>query len=255
MARTFEDGLKQFIQALGHVVERVIGQAKKARKKVDVRRGIKPVLSLESQLPQNQLRELISAASQNILSSSLPDLENANALDLGEGASPYSSQIVEHKAKLTISLEIGGASNSQLRHKYFTLKGSPHRLPFKNEIFDYTLARLATPFQGDIESAIQELGRTVKPGGRGLMVDYHPYGLYAKHGSDRLRSARSAIIGLEDYYRMFRKSGMRIIDLRESWIDETLRSYFPEEDIQTYRTLKGTPLIVFLFFYKPRRKT
>jgi hypothetical protein len=51
-----------------------------------------------------------------------------------------------------------------------------------------------------------------------------------------------------------RKGGMRVVDVKEAFIDEGSRGFFREEEIQAYRNLKGTPLLTFLFVYKPKGK-
>ena len=38
----------------------------------------------------------------------------------------------------------------------------------------------------------------------------------------------------------------------EIFVDEGMRQLFHEEEIAAYRNLKGTPLLVFLFVYKPK---
>jgi len=88
-----------------------------------------------------------------------------------------------------------------------------------------------------------------------VFIDYHPYGLYAKKGPNRLRSVESSIRGAEDYYRICRAAGLRVVDLREAFVDENLRSYFGDDQISAYRSMKGSPLTIYLFFYKPRARS
>jgi hypothetical protein len=100
---------------------------------------------------------------------------------------------------------------------------------------------------------VREIGRTVKSGGHGVIVDYHPFGKYGKRGGNKFRASLGAH-GLGDYYRICREAGLRVIDVKEIFVDEEMRKLFHESEIQSYRDLKGTPLAMFIFFYKPKRK-
>jgi hypothetical protein len=92
------------------------------------------------------------------------------------------------------------------------------------------------------------------PGGQGMIVEFHPFGQFAKRGGQRMRSIESNLRKFEEYYRLCRKAGLRIVDLRESFIDESARALFGEDEIAAYRQLKGTPLLAFFFVYKLRRR-
>lgn len=255
MSKTVEEGLKTFVVKLGNVVEKVIDKVKNAQNKVSLNRGIKPVLSMESRLPVEKIKQLIYKTSDKIIKASLADLESMYCLEIGDLESAYSNDLLEQNAGFSLFLDIGPDTGQRISSRFQIVKAQPHRLPLAKSSFDFALARLATPSQKNLESTVYEIGRVMKEGSKGLVVDYHPYGLYAKKGSEMLRPSSTAIRGIEDYYILFKKAGLRIIDIREAWIDETVRSVFSEEEIHEYRELKGTPLVIFLFFYKPKGKS
>lgn len=240
----------------GRIVERAIGHAHKAKVQVGARGGMQPILSLESLVGTNKIGELISISTERVALPVVPDLKDRLALDIGEGPPQFLAQYKDRKARFAVGLEIGGGSRGEQgdSDRGYIVRGRATALPFGGDFFDYVAVRLATPFQGDVLKVMKEVGRVASPGGQGVLVDYHPYGMYAKKGSDRLRSVESSIRGAEDYYRICRAAGLRVVDLREAFIDENLRGNFGEEQLPAYRSVKGSPLVIFLFFYKPRTK-
>jgi SAM-dependent methyltransferase len=256
MTRGVESTLRSVMSSIGHLVERVIGHAQKAKVQVGARGGVQPILSLESFLGTGKIKSLIDVSTERVALPMIPDLKGSASLDVGEGPPQFLDRFVEKGSRIAVGLEIGGGSRGKQgdASKGYIIRGSAASIPFGEDFFSFVSARLATPFQGDILRVMKEIGRITEPGGQGVLIDYHPYGMYAKKGSNRLRSVESSIRGAEDYYRICRASGLRVVDLREAFVDENLRSVFGEEHVQAYRSVKGSPLAIYLFFYKPRAR-
>jgi SAM-dependent methyltransferase len=256
MARGLENTLRSVMNSIGHLIERVIGHAQKAKVQVGVRGGVQPILSLESVLGTGKIKSLIDVSTERLALPMVPDLKGGSSLDVGEGPPQFLNSFVEKGSRIAVGFEIGGGSRGAQgdASKGYIVRGSATSIPFGGDFFDFVSARLATPFQGDILRVMKEIGRITAPGGQGVLIDYHPYGMYAKKGSNRLRSVESSIRGAEDYYRICRAAGLRVVDLREAFVDENMRSVFGEEYIQAYRSVKGSPLVIYLFFYKPRTR-
>lgn len=256
MAETFEQSLRRAMEALGRIVEKLIGKAKQARVQVESRGGVQPLLSLESQLTPARVRELVEAATQRVIANVMPELTEQATLEVGEGPPLYGPRMLGQKAQTAIGVEISGAESSVQGDpsRGFVLRAQPARLPFAGNRFAYILGRLATAAQGDMVRVVHELGRVLAPGGQGVIVDYHPYGLYAKRGIHRLRPAESTIRKIEDYYRLCKLAGVRVVDLKEALIEDDMRPLFKEDEIGAYRALKGTPFLVFIFIYKPKQR-
>lgn len=252
MSETFESSLKKLMEWIGRGIEKIIGEAHKAKVSVGTRGGLKPILSLESQFAPAKIREMIDFATERICVPTIPNLKGQAALEIGDGTMSLTPHFAGQQARVALGLEIGGQGVGGGRG--FTIRGIPSSLPFGRDFFEYVGARLATNLQGDIIRAVKEIGRVLAPGGQGFFVDFHPFGLYAKRGTDRLRAVESTIRGIEDYYKICRSAGLRIVDLHEAFIDEGFRSMFAGEEIQTYRNVKGTPLVIFIYFFKPRPK-
>lgn len=250
-----EDGLKKSMAFLGRIVEMVIGKAKEAKVQVGTRGGVQPILSVESLLDSGRVKELIESSTLRVMNSKMPDLSGLQTLEIGEGPASYGEKFLAYQAELAVSTEIGGGSVDRQGDisRGYVVRSSAGALPFENEKFSYILARLATPLQGDLVKGLREAGRVLKPGGQGVLVDYHPFGKYGKRGENKLRSS-SQIHSLEDYYTFCRDVGLRVIDVKEVFVNENMRKMFRQNEIQSYRDLKGTPLTIFIFFYKPKRK-
>lgn len=254
--RSFENILKRAVYLVGTNIERLINSAKRVKTGVALKGGMQPILSLESQLPEQKISELILHASTVLLDQMIPNLKEMSGLEMADGNPIFSTQFMRMSASRTVFCEIGNQNPAQGDLSTgFVMRADPSSLPFDDASFDYFIARLATPLQGDLARGIAELSRVMTAGGQGVLLDFHPYSLFAKDGSQRMRSLRSIIRGIEDYYKICKKSGLRIVNLKEYFIDEMSRSFFAPDLIPIYRNLKGSPLLIALFVYKPRGKT
>jgi len=256
MPSSFESSLKSLMVGIGHLIEKIIGEAHKAKVSVGGRSGLKPILSLEGQLLPAKISQMIAFATERVCTPLIPNLKGQVAVEIGESPHLFLSRFVAQQARVPLGCEIKSSSTSRQgdsSHGYL-VRGAPAHLPLEKDFFEYVAARLATHLQGDIVKAIKEIGRVTSPGGQGFFIDFHPFGLYAKSGGDRLRPVESTVHGVEDYYKVFRSAGLRVVDIRESFIDESFRTLFEGEEIQAYRNVKGTPLLIFIFFFKPRTK-
>ena len=172
------------MEALGRVVESVIGKAKQATVQVSTRGGVQPILSVESQLTAPRIRDLIDASTHKVLSGAIPDLKGGTALEVGEGPVSWAARLLSAQAQSVMGAEIGGGSVGSQgdASRGFVVRASVAKLPFPDKRFSYVMARLATQLQGDMVRALREISRVMAPGGQGVIVDYHPFGLYAKRG-------------------------------------------------------------------------
>lgn len=254
MGKTVEDSLRRAMEALGHAIETVIGKASRARVQVGTRGGMQPVLSLEGQLGQARIRDIIEASTQRVMAKTIPDLKAKAALEVGEGPVLWGAKMLARQANVVVGVEIGGGSLGRQGDisRGFVIRAHSTKFPFPDGRFAYFLARMATTLQGDMVRALRELGRVLSPGGQGVVVDYHPFGLYGRRGGGRLKHSDPDVRRVEDYYRLCRQAGLRVVDVREAFVDEGIRQLFKEEEIAAYRKLKGTPLLIFLFVYKPK---
>ncbi len=248
--------LKKVMGFFGRLVEKILGQAKKAKVTYEKKSGLSPLLSLESRLPLPKLRQLIDLFGERFFLPAFPSLKEKTVLEIGESGLKFERPVLEKKPKMFCGLMIGeenGAPNPPPGVSLY-LKGSLKQIPFEDQFFDCVACRLTTPQQGDVISAFKEMGRILVPDGVGLVIDYHPFGLFAKGGAQRLRSVQANIRGVEDYFKMCRVAGLQVVDLHEGFVDDTLRNQFvTPQEMATFREIKGTPLVIFLKVVRLRK--
>jgi SAM-dependent methyltransferase len=256
MHESFDHSLRRAMAALGRLIEAIIGGARKATVQVGSRGGVQPLLSLESQLAPDRIKDLVESAVGRVISGAMPNMEGGLALDIGEGPNFFASKMLGSRAKMAVGVEIRPAMDARQgdASRGFFIQGQPSQLPFPANRFIFVIGRLAAANQGDVPRAAMEIGRVMAPGGQGVIIDFHPYGLYEKRGAGRSRSSESSLRRFEDYYKVCRSAGLRVVNVKETFIDDELRPIFKEDEIGTYRMLKGTPFIAFFFVYKPKRK-
>lgn len=251
-----EKFLKKGMSKFGGLVESVIGHAKKA--KVSVKKPaetVEPILALESQLSILKLKELTMVGVDRIVKGLVPNLIDKTALEMCDGEMKFSQLMKEKGSSLTIHADIASSGGSYPKESQiqgvYSVRAEVRNIPFEDGFFDFVVANLATSSQGDVFKAIKEVGRLVTIGGNAIIVDFHPFGRFAKRGSVRLRSMESVVRGVEDYYKIAQASGFSISYLREAFFDETTRTHFqtPEEK-STFRSIKDTPFLIFLIANK-----
>lgn len=253
MGKEFENVLRKGMIKLGHAVEAVIGHAQKAKGSVShVRsvRTVEPILAIESQLSMPKIKELISTSVERVVRPLVPNLIDKAAIEVCDGPTRFGAQLKEKGVATLVHVDIGGAAGGYPKElgasNVSSIRASIRSLPFEDEFFDYCIANLATARQGDVIRSVKEIGRQIVLGGSTLIVDFHPFGMFAKKGNLRLRSPENVLRGVEDYYKICHAAGLNITAVKEAFIDETLRGFFetPEEK-SAFRQLKDTPFLIF----------
>lgn len=253
--------LQKSMEAVGRLIEQGIGQAKKAKKSVEAKSGLQPILSLESRLPLPKIRQLIDLFTERFVPPSLPNVKDKAVLEMGEWPLRFSALMMERRPKVFCGAiadgpVAGGLEKTKVIKEEipYLLRASFKSVPFEDQFFDLVICRLASPHQGDVISSFKELGRLLMPEGVGLVVDYHPFGGYAKSGTERLRSVQATIRGLEDYFKVCQMAELAVTEVREGFVDDTLRNQFTTpQEMAAFRELKGTPLVLFLKVKKQRK--
>jgi len=257
MNKNVEDKLRQGMAAFGKLIERVIGKAKDAKVTVAKTRpgSVEPILALESQLPISKLKDIISVSIDRMLKAEIPNLVDKAAVEISEGESKFAPIMKEKGAAVSLHVDIGSAAGTYPRDKktkrIHNIRALSHSIPFEDGFFDYTIANLATPSTGDVVRVIKEIGRIITIGGYAIIIDFHPFGRFAKKGSQRLRGMESVVRGVEDYYKICGLSGFNLEYVREAFFDETLRTMFATPEEKTvFRTIKDTPFLIFVLAKK-----
>ncbi|NQV81027.1 MAG: methyltransferase domain-containing protein [Alphaproteobacteria bacterium] len=105
--------------------------------------------------------------------------------------------------------------------------GSLHGLPVDDGAFDLAVCGLALTHVDDLSRGVAELARAVKPGGRIIITEVHPFNvmLGAQASFSMNGNAMGVIHNNEhttgDYVRAFGQAGLTIIDLQEPAFRDT----------------------------------
>lgn len=99
-------------------------------------------------------------------------------LDLGSGAGHVSFSIADKVQSVTAfdlsdsMLEvIASTAKERGLHNISTMKGNVESLPFENQTFDLVISRYSAHHWHDVEQALREVRRVLKPGGRAIFID------------------------------------------------------------------------------------
>ncbi len=253
-APKWEEYLRRGVLVVGNKLEHLIGKAEKMGKSFgQPSTSTQPVLSLEGQLPLMRLKDLINSVAEKVIAPSIPSLVDKTALEIREGPTAFASKFKERGASIAVHVDISTTAGSYDRPErgVASIRSVPSRLPFEDGFFDHIVGLYSSQYQGDLSKALKEFSRLLTISGEGVIVDFHPFGMYAKRGVTRLRPVESTAKGLEDYYKLCKMAGLKITNIKESLLDESVRSLFvSEEEKSSFRIIKDSPLLIYLFVRK-----
>jgi SAM-dependent methyltransferase len=118
--------------------------------------------------------------------------------------------------------------------------GDLHALPFEDESFDLVLSALALCHVPDLVPVMTEFARVLRPGGRLIIWDFHPFCLLigwrtAFDRPDARYWIENHLNLTEAYVRALLASGFELTDLRESVVNERVAGILSEHDIERFR--------------------
>ena len=110
----------------------------------------------------------------------LPDLHGQTVLDLGCGKGRVSRFALERGAVSTTGVDISeamlkAAATAVPMASARWIKAGVQRLPFEAAAFDVVVCALTMGHVKDLETALGEIARVLRPGGVLLLSDFHPY--------------------------------------------------------------------------------
>jgi ubiquinone/menaquinone biosynthesis C-methylase UbiE len=113
-------------------------------------------------------------------------------------------------------------------------------LPFADESFDLVVSALALCHVPAVGTVMREFARVLRPGGRAVISDFHPFCLLIGWRTcfDRPEARywiENHLNLTEAYVHAFLDAGFRLTDLRESVVDERVAGILSEHDIERFR--------------------
>ena len=259
----WEERLRTAMARLGYWVEQGIDSMIRLRGRVGaevaqriVTAQVQPILAIEDQLAAAKLRELIQFSEKKLIFDLMPPVLDRSVLIIGEHATEWGEWFRQKGGGMILQATLGPltpAVEADTPSGIYTVSVRLGQLPFAAAQWDVVIATMAThalPGQLSLFSRIQDVVRVTANGGRAIVLDYHPFGRFAKRGRGRLRNDAS-IRGISDYYEHAKTWGARVTAIREIFLDDEWREFFATDaDRIAFRALKGTPLLLGLELQK-----
>ena len=174
------------------------------------------------------------------------DVAGLDVLDVACGTGRYAIPLAQAGARVTgidLSEEMldvarrkaaGGGLSLDLR------VADVRALPFPDGSFDLAICALALCHLPDLSPAARELARVLRPGGRVVISDFHPFCLLIGWRTcfDRPEARywiENHLNLTEEYVGALLANGFALTDLRESVVDERVAGILSEHDIERFR--------------------
>ena len=188
------------------------------------------------------------------------ELKDKFVADIGCGTGRHWQIIYGRGPALLTGYDVSAGMLKQLRAKFpdaitrhvtdNLLEGLP------DESFDCIISTLTIAHIKELDEAIASWARILKPGGDLLITDFHPATL-AKGGKRSFSSGNKtlAVINyvhpLEELVKQFEQQGLKLVRLEEKIIDDSVRSYYEDQQaMHVFDRFKGMPVIFGLHLKK-----
>ena len=174
------------------------------------------------------------------------DVAGLDILDVACGTGRYAIPLAQAGARVTgidLSEEMLDLARRKAAGSGLPLDlrvGDVRALPFADASFDLAVCALALCHLPDLDPAAQELARVLRPGGRVVISDFHPFCLLIGWRTcfDRPEARywiENHLNMVQDYVGALLANGFALTDLRESAIDERVAGILAEHDIERFR--------------------
>lgn len=174
------------------------------------------------------------------------EVAGLDVLDAACGTGRYSLLLAQAGARvsgLDSSEEMLAHARRKASERGLTLNlrdGDLHALPFGDESFDLVLSALVLCHVPDLRPVMAEFARVLRPGGRLIISDFHPFCLLIGWRTcfDRPEARywiENHLNLTEEYVSALLGSGFALTDLRESVVDDRVAGVLSEHDIERFR--------------------
>ncbi|MBK0004207.1 class I SAM-dependent methyltransferase [Erwinia sp. S38] len=110
------------------------------------------------------------------LSERLYAASDARVLDLGCGAAQHVKEVVAYDLSEKMLTVVAQTAQERGYHHLTTRQGYAEKLPFANDEFDIVISRYSAHHWHDVGSALREVRRVLKPGGKAIFMDVNSPG-------------------------------------------------------------------------------
>jgi ubiquinone/menaquinone biosynthesis C-methylase UbiE len=215
-------------------------------------------LSYDNQ-PDNLMLALDEALVTTLLNSTR--LSGRVIADIGCGTGRHWKKLFDRDPSRLVGYDVSAGMLKVLQNKHpraetYQLSG-PLLTDLEDASCDLVLSTLTVAHIPDLEAALREWWRILRPGGEMIITDYHPDAL-SRGGQRTFREGNQVIAVRNHIYplRMIReitnRLGLRQLRVEERKIDDTMKSYYEKQNaLAVFERFRGVPIIYGLHLKKP----
>lgn len=189
------------------------------------------------------------------------DVENKIIADVGCGTGRHWKKLLDKKPQKITGFDVSEGMLKILKQKFPLAE--THLLQnnkldqLKNNSCDTIISTLTIAHIKNVEEAMIEWYRVLKPGGKIIITDYHPLAL--EKGGKRTFSYQKKIVSVTNYVHTIEKLtsvaeqlSMEVLRLTEKVIDESSRPFYEKQNaLDVFEKWNGTPIIYGMYLKKP----
>jgi ubiquinone/menaquinone biosynthesis C-methylase UbiE len=214
-------------------------------------------LSYDNQ-PENLMLALDEVLINEIFSTT--DFTTKVIADIGCGTGRYWQKIFDSKPARLLGYDVSEGMLDILKEKIpfaETFLLTNNRLKeLKDESCDIIISTLTVAHIKNIEEALHEWARVLKPGGEMIITDFHPDAL-AKGAKRTFRHNNEPVIirnyvhSIEKLKAIIRQLNLEILRLKEKRINDSVKYYYEKQNaIAVFNKFYGTPVIYAIHLKK-----
>lgn len=187
------------------------------------------------------------------------DLTKKTFADIGCGTGRHLQRVLDRRADIVVGIDFSRQMLARAGAKFANssvclIESNASNLPLVSSSFDIVLCTLVLGHISELDTAVAEITRILKPGGTVLISDWHPvnydydaqrtFKIVCRDGSCATCAVQSFPHLIHDYRTAFQKHGLAIEEFQELYIDERLKPIYEKLGrLDLYRKSRQNPLL------------